>query len=51
MRLDMKEWNIFLISFGGVLVMMSHLMAQPLYLLVSGLVIIGFGIKKLKDSK
>lgn len=47
----MKEWNIFLISFGGVLIMMSYLMPNPILLILSGCLVCFYGIKRIKDSK
>lgn len=47
----MKEWNIFLLSIGGILIMMSYLMPNPILLIVSGCVICLYAIIRLKDSK
>lgn len=47
----MKEWNVFLISFGGILVMLSYLMPNPLLLIASGCLVSFIGLRQLKKSK
>lgn len=47
----MKQWDLFLISIGCVLIMLSYLMPNPLLLIISGCVITGFGVIRLKKDK
>ena len=47
----MKEWNLFLICIGAIFIMMSYLMENPLLLIVSGIVVAGYGFYRIKQSK
>lgn len=48
----MKEWNLFIISMGTVLIITSYLMSNPLFNIIGGLLLIGIGIKRFrKDTK
>lgn len=49
----MKTWSLFFISIGCIFIMMSYQMPNPIYLILSGLVLVGFGVYQLrkKDSK
>ena len=47
----MKQWDLFLISMGCVLMMLSYLMPNPLLLMISGGIMIIYGIIRLKSDK
>ena len=46
----MKQWSLFFISFGGILIMLSYTMPNPLFMIVSGLVVAGLGIIQLRKK-
>lgn len=46
-----SQTSLFLISFGAVLIMMSAMMPTPIYLILSGLVILLFGAYHLLKKK
>ena len=46
----MKQWSLFLISVGCILVMLSYTMPNPLYLIISGLALAGFGVFQLRKK-
>ena len=39
----MKQWSLFLISFGCILIMMSSYMPNPILLIISGAAVAIFG--------
>ena len=47
----MKQWSLFFISFGCILIMMSTYMAQPLLLILSGVAVAAFGFYQLFKGK
>lgn len=47
----MKEWSLFLISFGCVLVLLSSTMAHNIPGIVSGLMVVGVGVVLLFRKK
>lgn len=47
----MKQWSLFLISIGCVLIMLSYMMPNPILLILSGLVLVVAGAVKLKTSR
>lgn len=47
----MKQWDLFLISIGCLLVMLSYLMPNPILLILSGVIITGFGFKRLRKDR
>ena len=52
----MKQWSLFLISFGCILIMMSSYMEKPFLLVLTGLCVVIFGFVQVrkgssKDSK
>ena len=46
----MKQWSLFLVSFGCILVMMSSYMPNPILLIISGVVVAAFGFAQLKKD-
>lgn len=47
----MKQWSLFLISIGCVLIMLSYMMPNPILLILSGLILVIAGAVKLKTSR
>lgn len=47
----MEQWYIFLIGFGALLIVMSYQMPNPLLLILSGLMMAGFGAYKVWGGK
>lgn len=47
----MKQWSLFLISIGCVLIMLSYMMPNPILLILSGLILAIAGAVKLKTSR
>lgn len=48
----MKEWNLFIISLGAILIISSYLMSQPLFNIIGGLILITIGIIRVrKDTR
>lgn len=47
----MKQWDLFLISIGCILIMLSYLMPNPLLLIISGILISGYGVSRLRKDK
>ena len=46
----MKQWSLFLISFGCILIMMSSYMPNPLLLIISGATVAIFGFYQIKKG-
>lgn len=47
----MKQWDLFLISIGCVLIMLSYLMPNPLLLIISGFIVVVCGTLRLTKAK
>lgn len=47
----MKQWSLFFISIGCVLIMLSYMMPNPILLVISGIAVIAFGVYELKKTK
>lgn len=47
----MNKNALFLISFGCLFILLSYMMAQPLYLMLSGLVLIVWGVVLLRKDR
>ena len=47
----MNKNALFLISFGCLFILLSYMMAQPLYLMLSGLVLIVWGVLLLRRDR
>ncbi len=47
----MSKNGLFLISLGGVFIMLSYQMAQPIYLILSGVMLIMIGIYLIKKNR